>query len=236
MFRRWESMASIPARIESISPAMDSAWDRKYLPNSVRRTPALLANERHAEIRLEPPDGPVQPLRRDSVFRYKGESDYQTSVDYYKQALVDNEGSVYFKGDTIEELAGKIGVPADTLQATVDRYNELCAKGVDEDFCKNPRFLYPIDEPPYYAAKVGAVLLEVVGGAKINTDFQCLDDQGEPIEGLYAIGNASGGGTYAVDYPINVPGNSHGKALTWGYVCGHKLAGAEPMDGKDSAR
>ncbi len=163
------------------------------------------------------------------MFRYKGESDYATTVDYYKQALVDNEGSTYFKGDTLEELAEKIGVPADALVATVERYNELCDKGVDEDFCKNPRFLYHIDEPPFYAAKVGAVLLEVVGGAKINTDFQCLNEEGEPIDGLYAIGNASGG-TYAVDYPINVPGNSHGKALTWGYVCGRKLAGAEPMD------
>ena len=83
-------------------------------------------------------------------------------------------------------------MPADTFVTTVERYNELCAKGVDEDFCKNPRFLYPIDEPPFYASKVGAVLLEVVGGANINTDFQCLDKQGNPIEGLYAVGNHHG--------------------------------------------
>lgn len=163
------------------------------------------------------------------MFRYKGESDYQTTVDYYKQALIDNEGSTYFKADTIEELAQKIEVPADALKATIERYNELCEKGEDVDFCKNPRFLYPIDEPPYYAAKVGAVLLGVCGGANINTDFQCLTEDGDPIDGLYAVGNASGR-TYVVDYPINVPGNSHGRALTWGYVCGRKLAGAEPMD------
>lgn len=163
------------------------------------------------------------------MFRYKGESDYQTTADYYEQSLIDNEDSTYFKADTIEELAEKIDVPADALKATIERYNELCAEGTDVDFNKNPQFLYPIDEPPFYAAKVGAVLLEVVGGAKINTDFACLTEEGTPIPGLYAIGNASGG-TYAVDYPINVPGNSHGKALTWGYVCGRKLAGAEPMD------
>ncbi len=160
------------------------------------------------------------------MFRYKGESDYQTTVDYYAQSLIDNEDYTYFKADTLEELAEKIGVPADTFVTTVERYNELCAKGVDEDFCKNPRFLYPIDEPPFYASKVGAVLLEVVGGANINTDFQCLDKQGNPIEGLYAVGNTTGG-TYAVDYPINIPGNSHGRALTQGYLCGRKLAGVE---------
>ena len=160
------------------------------------------------------------------MFRYKGESDYQTTADYYAQALIDNEDYTYFKADTLEELAEKIGVPADALKATVERYNELCAKGADEDFYKNPRFLYPIDEPPFYASKVGAVLLEVVGGANINTDFQCLTPEGEPIEGLYAVGNTTGG-TYAVDYPINIPGNSHGRALTQGYLCGRKLAGAE---------
>ena len=117
-------------------------------------------------------------------------------------------------------------MPAEQLTATVERYNALCAEGVDEDFCKNPALLYPIDEPPFYASKVGAVLLEVVGGAKIDTNLQCLDAAGNPIPGLYAIGNA-GGDSYAVDYPINVPGNSHGRALTQGYLVGRKLAGAE---------
>ena len=160
------------------------------------------------------------------TFRYKGESDYQSAVDYYAQSLVDNDGSTYETADTLEELAEKIGVPADALTATVERYNELCAEGVDEDFCKNPALLFPIDEPPYYASKVGAVLLEVVGGAKIDTNLQCLDADGNPIPGLYAIGNA-GGDSYAVDYPINVPGNSHGRALTQGYLVGRKLAGVE---------
>ena len=160
------------------------------------------------------------------MFRYKGESDYQTTIDYYTQSLIDNEGYTYEKADTLEELAEKIGVPAEQLTATVERYNALCAEGVDEDFCKNPALLYPIDEPPFYASKVGAVLLEVVGGAKINTNLQCLDGEGNPIPGLYAIGNA-GGDSYAVDYPINVPGNSHGRALTQGYLVGRKLAGVE---------
>ncbi len=160
------------------------------------------------------------------MFRYKGESTYQDTVDYYRQSLVDNEGSTYFKADTIEGLAEKIGVPADALKATVERYNELCEQGTDTDFCKNPRFLYPIDEPPFYASKVGAVLLAVVGGGLVNTDLQCIRKDGSPIPGLYAVGNVAGG-TYAVDYPINIPGNSHGRALTQGYLAGRKVAGVE---------
>ena len=160
------------------------------------------------------------------MFRYKGESDYQTTVDYYKQSLVDAEGMTYETADTLEELAEKIGVPADALVATVERYNEVCTSGVDTDFCKRPELLFPCDTPPYYASKVGAVLLVVCGGAVTNVDFQCLDAQGEPIPGLYAVGNASGG-TAEIDYPINIPGNSHGQALTQGYLCGRICAGVE---------
>ena len=160
------------------------------------------------------------------MFRFKGQSDYQTTIDYYANSLVENDGYTYETADTLEELAEKIEVPAETLIATVARYNEICASGVDTDFCERSELLFPCDTPPYYASKVGAVILEVVGGAKIDTNFSCLDADGNPIAGLHAIGNA-GGDSYAVDYPINVPGNSHGRALTQGYLCGRKLAGAE---------
>ena len=60
----------------------------------------------------------------------------------------------------------------------------------------------------------------------MNTDLQCIDAEGNGIEGLYAVGNVSGD-IHAVDYPINVPGNSHGRALTQGYLIGRMLAGVE---------
>lgn len=160
------------------------------------------------------------------MFRYKGESDYQTTIDYYESSITEYDGFTYETADTLEELAEKIGVPADALVATVERYNEICASGVDTDFCKRPELLFPCDTPPYHASKVGAVLLVVCGGAVTNANFQCLNADGNPIPGLYAVGNASGG-TAEIDYPINVPGNSHGQALTQGYLAGRICAGAE---------
>ena len=53
---------------------------------------------------------------------------------------------IAYKADSIEELAEKIGVPADTLTATVARYNELCAAGVDEDFGKDAQYLDAIEK------------------------------------------------------------------------------------------
>lgn len=160
------------------------------------------------------------------MFREKGLSTYQTTVDYYAGSIDQYLDSVYYKADTLKELAQKIGVPADSLERTVGRYNELCSAGYDEDFHKSKQFLYPIDTPPYYASKVGAALLVVVGGVRVGTDLGCLDAQGSQVEGLYAVGNVSGD-IHAVDYPINVPGNSHGRALTQGYLVGRMLAGIE---------
>ena len=158
-------------------------------------------------------------------FRFKGKSDYASTVEYYKKSVEETiETKITVKADTLEELAEGIGVPVDEFLKTVKRYNELCAKGIDEDFNKNPQFMYPIDKPPYYASKVGACLLAIVGGLKVDTNLQCMNEAGEPIQGLYAVGNVSGD-AYAIDYPINVPGNSHGRCLTWGYWVGKVLSG-----------
>lgn len=129
------------------------------------------------------------------------------------------------KADSIEELAALIGAPADVLKETIDRYNELVTKGTDDDFHKPADFLYPVVKAPFYAAKVGVALLAVVGGLSVNTDLQVLDDEKKPIEGLYATGNTSGD-LYAIDYPINMAGNSNGRCVIWGYLLGKTMAKA----------
>ena len=88
---------------------------------------------------------------------------------------------------------------------------------------KKPVFLTPVKEGPFYALKVGPALLTVTGGLKTDINFECLDADGKPIEGLYALGNCMGDIT-AVDYPINVVGNSHGRCITYGYLLGKDLA------------
>lgn len=133
------------------------------------------------------------------------------------------KGKTAWKADTLEELADKIGVDTEAFLAEVEQYNAMCEAGEDTQFEKEPVFLYPIKEPPFYATKVEAVILVCVGGLKVNTDLQVLREDGTAIEGLYATGNTSGD-LYAVDYPINMPGNSNGRCLTWGYLLGPILA------------
>ena len=167
----------------------------------------------------------------DTMSRRVGEEfDPQQIVDLVEgeaaagKDVLGNETAVTaWKCDTLEELADAIGVDKENFLAQVERYNEMCEAGEDTEFAKEAHFLYPIKEAPFYATKTGPCMLAVVGGLKVNTDLAVIDENGEAIPGLYAIGNTSGD-LYAVDYPINMPGNSNGRCLTWGWLVGKTVA------------
>jgi len=124
------------------------------------------------------------------------------------------EGENGFRADTLEELAKLMDVPVENFIKTVRRYNELVSMGDDADFGKRAIMLTPIVKPPFYALKWGPALLDVFGGALTDAKLNVLDADGEPIPGLYAVGNAAGG-MYAVDYPLLLNGNSYGRALAY---------------------
>ena len=156
-------------------------------------------------------------------FRAYG-SDVAEAAEYFKtQIPLYIEQGMAYEADTLEELAGLIGCEPETLVATVDRYNGMCEAGEDTDYYKKPIFLTPVKEGPFYALKVGPALLATTGGLRCNVDFQCIDAEEQPIPGLYVLGNVMGDIT-AVDYPINVAGNSHGRCITFGYDLGRDLA------------
>ena len=125
------------------------------------------------------------------------------------------ESGSLIKADTLDDLAAKIGVPADALKATIARYNELAGKGVDEDFGKSGEMMTGIDTAPFYAAYNSLALLVVLGGLDVNGQFQVLDSKHQVIPGLFAAGNAAGN-FFANDYPVIVPGMSHSRAWTTG--------------------
>jgi succinate dehydrogenase/fumarate reductase flavoprotein subunit len=136
-------------------------------------------------------------------------------------------GRCAWKADTLDELAEKIGVPADNLKAAVARYNELYELGEDVDFGKRSELLTSIIEPPFYALKWGASLLDVFGGAITDVNMRVQDPYLEPIPGLYAVGNAAGG-FYGVDYPLLLNGNSFGRALTWALAVAEGIEADNP--------
>lgn len=127
------------------------------------------------------------------------------------------------QANDLAQLAAAIGVPEAAMSAEIARYNSLVDAGADSDFYKDSLFLGKIADPPFIAMKVGPGLLAVVGGLNTDTTLNVLDADGNGIPGLYAVGNVAGG-VFANDYPINIPGCSHGRCLTWGYVVAESLA------------
>jgi succinate dehydrogenase/fumarate reductase flavoprotein subunit len=140
-----------------------------------------------------------------------------------EQIEIDLREGITVKADTIEQLAERIHVPVENLKATVARYNELCAKGYDDDCLKETAWMQPLDTPPFYAAGIGAAITSTRGGLKINSDMQVLDKKGRPIPGLYAVGNTAGS-FYGVVYPPQVEGSGIGHGHTFGYLAAKHAA------------
>jgi fumarate reductase flavoprotein subunit len=101
----------------------------------------------------------------------------------------------------MEELAVKMGVDPAVLKATVDEYNAFCDQRHDDLFAKDPKYLYAIRDPKYYAVKARTVFLGTMGGIKINEKTEVLDKKDAVIPGLYAAG-LDAGGMYGDSYPI----------------------------------
>lgn len=127
------------------------------------------------------------------------------------------------KANTIEELAKMLKLPVENLVKSVNRYNEMCKNGKDEDFGKEKYRLYPVDKGPYYGVIMGGRLLATLDGLRINSKMEVLNEQGQVIENLYAAGNASGGFFWG-SYPDHVPGLTCSHALTFGRLAGQNAA------------
>ena len=130
-----------------------------------------------------------------------------------------------FSADTLEELGQKLGLTdVDAFVKTVERYNELAEKGIDEDMGKPAQFLKAIKQPPFYGIHRHIGLSTIIHGVNVNKDMQVLNAEGAPIEGLFAVGNASGQFFGGVDYPMDIEGLSIGRAITSGYYTGRLVA------------
>jgi succinate dehydrogenase/fumarate reductase flavoprotein subunit len=155
------------------------------------------------------------------------------------------ESGIVKQADSMGELAGEIGVPAQALCETAERFNELAHSGHDDDFNRgdsaydnyygdptltNPN-LYPLGAPPYYAFQIILGDLGTSGGLSTDEFARVLREDGSIIDGLYAVGNASAavmGRSYAG------AGATIGPAMTFGYVAARHIA--EPTSSRTEHR
>ncbi|QDQ91339.1 FAD-binding protein [Rhodococcus sp. WB9] len=155
------------------------------------------------------------------------------------------DSGVVRKADTLRDLADAIGVKADTLVATIDRFNGFARTGKDEDFgrgdsaydryygdptMKNP-CLDEIVEGPFYAIRCEAGDLGTKGGLVTDADARVLREDGSVIDGLYATGNTSAsvmGNEYAG------AGATIGPAMVFGYIAALHVADVSGKTSRDA--
>lgn len=142
------------------------------------------------------------------------------------------------RGDTLSELAGKLGVPGDALEATVQRWNRMVEAGKDDDFGRGDSYydvywgdpahkghreatLGKLEGGPWYAAEVKSGALGTKGGAQTDTMARVLDTDFKPIEGLYAAGNAMAS---MMGMTFGGGGGTLGPGMVFGYLAGKHAA------------
>lgn len=149
-------------------------------------------------------------------------SQYQDQVDAGNEAIQ--------TADTLEELAGKIGVDADALVAEVEKYNGYCAAGKDDEFAKDPQYLRALESGPYYSFELNVGIFTTVGGLKIDEDSEVLTSEGQAIPGLYATG-CDTGGLYGDAYDVSIcEGSCQGYAVYTGRRAAEAIAAAQGLE------
>ncbi len=152
------------------------------------------------------------------------------------QAIAYSSQPDVYCAETIEDLVRIVGVWDEEEQKTaveeIKRYQQFAANGLDEDFAKDPRILAVtrLDTPPFYAV-VGAMTARNPGlcqttGLDIDAQHHVLDDDLNPIPGLFAIGN-NGGNRFIVQYATPLSGMSLGFCLTEGTLLPRRIASGE---------
>jgi succinate dehydrogenase/fumarate reductase flavoprotein subunit len=143
------------------------------------------------------------------------------------------------KADTLQELAGKLGIPEDALVESVDRFNRYAREDRDPDFHRgestynkywgsrrNRDFspgpvLGPVETPPFYGVELELGSVGTLGGLVFNPNAQVMNSQGEVVPGLYATSNTAAFLTHGFMY---TSGACQSKSLIFGYIAAQHMA------------
>ena len=123
------------------------------------------------------------------------------------------------QGDSYEALAEELGIPADAFKATMEKWNGFVAEKNDPDFGRTS-FAAPLDTAPFYAVKVTAGIHHTMGGLCIDSGTHVLNADGQPIPGLFAAGEVTGG----VHGGNRLGGNAVADFVVFGKIAGEVAA------------
>ena len=178
------------------------------------------------------PEHFAQPMGKPGNFDLEAALD--SWIEYGADGAEKNDGdsTCAWGAETLDELLSYMPLTdevRDNIKAGIERYNQFCEQGEDEDFGRDPKMLLPVNEGPFY----GMYCVEekpmtgtcTLNGVNIDDKQRVLDVNYNPIVGLYATGNNSGG-RFAIEYSVPMAGLTLGLAMTLGRVLGKELAQA----------
>lgn len=130
-------------------------------------------------------------------------------------------GTKVHRAATLDELEASLRIPIGNLVGEIERYNRFGLSGVDDDHGKSAAFLLEVSNPPYYAVEVRGLTINLTAcGLRIDGQARVVSTSGQPIAGLFAAGECTGGiiKTYIGS------GNSLANACGFGRIAGEEAA------------
>lgn len=162
------------------------------------------------------------PTNQEDIRKYMPEVEMDRSAES-GNAVIDGLIDTY-SADTLDELAEKLGIPADALKTSVGRYNEMCDAGFDEDFGKQAKYLKKIEQPPFWGIHKHIRVSALCAGVTVNGNYQALNKDGEVIPNLWVTGFSAGQLCGLPDWSMYQGGMSAGHCMTTGRICGIQAA------------
>ncbi len=140
---------------------------------------------------LQQPDAMFYMLESGDGAGYKDihDPEWRSADGFTFDYLVDNGYVIW--DDTLDGLAGKLGMDADTLQKTVDTFNESVDSGTDE--LGRTLFSTKLENGPWVATPRQACIHHTMGGVTIDTSGHVMGTDGEKLDHIYAAGEVTGG-------------------------------------------
>jgi fumarate reductase flavoprotein subunit len=174
--------------------------------------------------------------RRDVVARAELATGTKPTFSIFNEKMISHMGTKeeveqglargrFVKGETLAELAGKLGLPPDTLQETITKHNQFMKDGKDTEFNRTyTKAMLPLDEGPFYGIAQWPAVHFCMGGLRINGQAQVLDVFSKPIPRFYAAGEVTGG----IHGSNRLGGNATGSCTVFGRIAGVNAA-KEPV-------
>lgn len=182
-----------------------------YIPRSVREKGALLINDKGHRF--------VNELSKEEIIseRILAQGFNRKTWLLFDMDLLDQDTMKIKKirGESLEELADALLIDRETLRNSVNKYNRFIDAGFDHQYGRTS-LSKKLNKPPYFAVDISPAIESTVGGMEIDYLTRVIDNSGNPIPGLYAAGEATGG--------IHGKGLLEGSLLTDAIVFG-RLAG-----------